>query len=158
MAILVDLGRVAMAEAIKVLPLFMAWGNGDVGWDTVPQVENISDISLVAEVGRRSASFVEFCTPDPAGSIVVHSGIYAPSVTPTNSLHIVFNFDFSDGLNETIREVGVFIGTTIKPGTPGNYFLPADILDAGSLMLSEHVQAFARSNSVRQTFEFVVNF
>ena len=75
-------------------------------------------------------------------------------------LYFRFNFDYGDSPTEVIREVAVFANTTLQPGLPAGqqYFLPADIDTSGYMMVLERFPKFTRSNSVRQQFEFVVEW
>lgn len=160
MAILTNSGRIAMAQAVKSQPIHLAWGSGDASWDTVAQPENIADTALLNEVGRRKAAYIAFCTPDEAGEIIVPTGRFSETATPTKHLYMRFAFDFTDAPAATIRELGVFVGTQVKGTLPAGqmYFVPSDVTDTGMLLLLEHVQKFERSASVRQTFEFVCTF
>lgn len=170
MAILTTTGRAAIASAVKAQPLHLAWGAGDPAWDSSPVVEPVGSSGLVAEVGRRGGALVSFVMPDPAGDIETSPQTdTAPAVrwsisgTPTPHLHIRFNFSSADGPTEVIREVGVFVGTVIKPAvmqsTPGKlYFLPTDIQTAGMLLLLQRGPKIIRSNATRQSFEFVQTF
>lgn len=121
---------------------------------------SVNATSLVAEVGRRALTAVQFCTPDPAGSIVAPSGRYNPSLTPTNNLHFRFVFDFADAANETIREVGVVIDDVMIDGLPVGqmYFQPNEVDQPGILLLVENLAPIVRSPATRETFEFVHTF
>lgn len=143
-----------------VRPIHLGWGSGDPAWDTTPVPESISDSALVNEVGRRRVSVVRFCEPDANGEIVVPTGRFKESETPTKHLYMRFNFDFFDAPTASIREVAVFIGTETDPELPPGqmYFEPADIVDTGTLLVIERTDKFDRSASVRQSFEFVVTF
>lgn len=158
MAILTTSGRAAMAQAIAALPIHLAWGSGDAAWDSAPVPEPVSAAGLVAEIGRRTAAQVAFALPNANGEIVVPTGRFSISQTPTNHLYTRFSFDFTDAPNSVIRELGVFVGTAMKSGQPAGkmYFVPADYQSAGTLLALERVAKFQRSPSVRQTFEFVL--
>jgi hypothetical protein len=158
MTILTNSGRAAIAEIIRAAPVHMAWGSGDAAWDVTAVPESLSALALVAEVGRRAAAQVLYCTPDSNGDIVVPNGTFAISGEPTRYLYCKFLFDYVDGAGATIRELGVFLNTTIKPTVPGTktYFSPADILSPGKLLLLERIAKLQRSDTVRQQFEYVV--
>lgn len=160
MAILTNSGRIAMAMSVKAQPLHLAWGSGNAAWDTTPVAESITATALLAEIGRRKATYVNYCTPDEAGAIIVPTGHFTESATPTKHLYMRFAFDFTDAPTSTIRELAVFVGTDTDPDLPVGqmYFNPADVVDPGTLLVIEHIQKFERSASVRQTFEFVVTF
>lgn len=160
MAILTNSGRVAMAMSVKAQPIHLAWGSGDAAWDTTPVPESIDSTALLAEIGRRKATYVAYCEQDVAGEIIVPTGRFAESATPTKHLYMRFAFDFTDAPTSTIRELAVMVGTLTNPALPAGqmYFEPADVTDAGTLLVIEHIPKFDRSASVRQTFEFVVTF
>jgi hypothetical protein len=160
MAILTNSGRVAMAQSVKAQAIHLAWGSGASAWDTVPVPESIEATALLAEVGRRKATYVAYCSPDAAGSIIVPTGRFTETATPTKHLYMRFAFDFTDAPTATIRELAVMVGSTVSPGLPAGqmYFEPAQVVAPGILLVIEHIQKFVRSASVRQTFEFVVTF
>ena len=160
MAILTNSGRVAMAQSVKAQPIHMAWGSGDPTWDTTPVPESISASALLSEVGRRKATYVAYCEPDAAGEIIVPTGRFKETATPTKHLYMRFGFDFTDAPTSTIRELAVFVGTLTNPSLPAGqmYFTPAQVTDPGLLLVIEHIPKFDRSAAVRQTFEFVVTF
>lgn len=160
MAILTNSGRIAMAISVKAQPIHLGWGSGSAAWDTTPEPESIDAAALLAEVGRRKATYVNYCAPDEAGEIIVPTGRFTESLTPSKHLYMRFGFDFTDAPNAVIRELAVFVGTqTDSELPPGQmYFEPANVTDPGTLLVIEHIQKFERSASVRQTFEFVVTF
>lgn len=160
MAILTNSGRVAMAESVMARPIHLAWGSGSAAWDTTPVPETVNDTALVDEVGRRLVSQARYCTPDENGEIVVPTGRFTESATPTRHIYLRFNFDFTDAPTASIREVAVFVGTQTDPDLPPGqmYFEPADVVSPGTLLVIERTTKFDRSPSVRQSFEFVVAF
>lgn len=160
MAVLQDDGRAALAEAVKARPIHLAWGSGLAAWDTeaVPAPNDAS--ALVSEIGRRVATEVRFVVPDEDGEVSVVGGRYAFSATPTKWLLVRFVFDFNDAPASLLREVGIFLGTVVKPELPvgQRYFAPADIVDPGKLYALERFDKTTRSPSIRQTFEYVLPF
>lgn len=160
MAILTTSGRSAIATAIKNSELFIAWGTGDIAWDDETPREPRTAIALTHEIGRRRVTAAEYCTPDEAGNIVMLGARFAPSTTPTPNLHLRCEFDFNDGLGETIRELGVFIGTQIKSSLPAGqtYFTPTDMTDSGILLAVDYITAIQRGVGARVSFDFVITF
>lgn len=158
MAILTTSGRTALAIAVANESIHLAWGAGDPDWDTTPEAESIAATALVSEVGRRVATQVTYCTPDAEGEIIVPNGRFTVSGTPTNNLFLRFNFDFTDAPLASIREIGIFMGTTLVGGLPPGqtYFLPADLATPGILLALERIPKIIRSAAVRQAFEFVL--
>lgn len=159
MPILTKSGRVVIAESIALRAIHCAWGTGDGTW-TVPPSEDSNATNLMAEVGRREASEVAFVVPDVAGDIVLPSGKYSRSVTPTNHLLVVTNFEFTDAQSSVIREMGIFVGSTMIGGLPGGqkYFVPAEVATPGRLLHIENFAPIFRSPAIRENFEVVITF
>lgn len=160
MAILTNSGRISVAESIALRPIHLAWGSGSEEWDSSPEPESIDDVALTNEIGRRKASVVRYCEPDPAGEIIVPTGRFTESIEPTKYLFLRFNFDYFDAPSATIREFAVFVGTKTDPSLPAGqmYFEPADVVEAGTLLVTERVKKIDRDASVRPSFEFVIEF
>lgn len=161
MATLVTSGRAGLAASVAAQDIFLGFGAGDATWDdngTPP--EDITSTALQAAIGYRKAAQVDFATADPAGSIVLPTGRYNISPTQTNHLYLRFALDFEDASTATIRQTGIFLGTTPNPGLPVGqmFFLPAEIANPGTLYLLEHVTAINRTPATRETFEFVLTF
>lgn len=151
-------GRKFMAYSLQQLAssVYVAWGNGSAGWDTTPVAATVSDTGLVAEHGRRKAAQVAFATVNAGGTIILDSGTYSLSVSPTNLLYVLGQFTLTDAVGEIIREVGVFGGTVLNGGVSDtSYVLPAQ-RTAGYLMAVNRFTKFTRTNTARQNFEFVI--
>lgn len=160
MAILTESGKAAYQAAMQPQTFHLAWGTGSESWDEGPASEELDATELVAEIGRRQAVEAQFVVQSEGGSIELSSGKYEISETPTRLLMLHFHFDFGDANGETIREVGVFIGTVPEEGVdPGAMYLtPDQVADPGTLLLLEHqTPAILRSSSVRERFRFVVS-
>lgn len=160
MAILPKSGRAAIAKAVKAQPLHLAWGLADGAW-TNPPAESTLAGALMNEIGRRTALEVAFVKPDDQGEIVVDgAGRFTRSVEETNQLYMVFKFDFQDAPTAVIREIGVFLGTHVKPDLPAGqqYFTADDITDHGTLLQLENKAPIYRSASTRETFEILITF
>ncbi len=160
MAILVNSGRAAAAAAIRSQSIHMAWGSGDADWDSNPVDEDSEATALVNEIGRRRATQVSYCMPDDQGELVVPTGRFTSSLTPTKYLYMRFSFDFTDASASTIREVAVFSGTTPGSEVPAgqDYLVPAEVQDPGLMLALEHIDPLVRSAAIRQQFEFVIQF
>lgn len=160
MAILATIGRAAIATAIKNNALHLAWGTGNPVWDTSLPPEQRTALNLTTEIGRRVITLAEYCTPVADGSIVTLGGRFNPSATPTSNLHLQAAFDFDDGLGETIRELGVFIGTEVASNLPAGqtYFTPADIVNNGTLLTIDHITGIERGVGSRISFDVVITF
>lgn len=158
MALITESGRIAIARAIQNEPVYLAWGSGDPAWDGAPVPEDSDATGLVAEVGRRRASVVSYCTPHAEGDIVVAGGVrYLQSVTPTKYLLFRFAFDFGDGGDAGIRELGVFLGTVPRADLPPGqqYFTPDQIADPGVLLMLEHIALRNLDANSRENYETV---
>lgn len=160
MAIITESGRIAVAASVKSQQIHMAWGTGDPLWDSSPEPEDVGATALLNEIGRRRVTQTLFCTPSPTGELIVPSGRFSVSEVPTKYIYLRFSFDFDDAPSETIRELGVFVGTQLKPGVPEDkeYVEPSEIESPGQLLVIEHILAMPRSDEVRQQFEFVIQF
>ena len=79
---------------------------------------------------------------------------------PTNYLYLNFNFKYTQGVGEKIRELAVFLGTREKPTVPAGttYLLPDQVSEAGRMLVVERIDSFTRSDSTRQNFAFVIQF
>jgi len=159
MAILTKSGRVVIAESIATRPIHLAWGLGDGVWLEAPS-EDAEAVALIDEIGRRTATNVQYVVPDVAGEIVLPSGNFTLSATPTNHLLISVQFEFSDAPSAVIREIGAFVGTVPVEGLPGGqvYFLPAEIADTGRLLHVENLEPIYRSPAIRESFQIVITF
>lgn len=155
--ILTQDGRIAVARALANEQFFMAWGEGDPAWDTTPVQASNSESSLVAEVGRRKATFVGYCEPDAGGSIVTPEQVFMESETPTKYLFLRFIFGFDEATEFTIREIGIFLYSQVDPALPPGqeYFTPDQVTEPGALLLVERLSAVPRSPSIRTRFEQV---
>lgn len=160
MAILPKSGRAAIAKALKDVPAFLAWGTGDGAWgSTGIPAENPDATSLLAEIGRRKATSVDYAVPDTNGTIeIAGAGKFSVSTTPTRYLVYTFRFDFADAPTATLREIGLFINCTTDPALPVGqmYFTPAQVLQAGDLLQLENIAPIIRSAGSRETFQLLI--
>lgn len=160
-AILTNSGRIALAEEVYNAPMVhLAWGSGDVSWGASPPSVDPGITALLAEVARRKVTEKAYVVPDAGGSIILPSGNWTISGTPTRYLYLRFHFDFGDAVGESIREQAVFIGTTLAGGVDPatNYLLPAQVATPGRLFLADRTAPIVRQNTVREQFEYVVTF
>jgi len=159
MAILTKAGRVAIAESLSLRNLHLAWGTGDGAW-IVPPSEDVDATHLMAEVGRRLATEIAYVTPSPSGEIVLPTGNFTRSTTPTNNLYVRTAFDFPDAYSSVIREIGVFVGTQVVTGLPvgQDYFTPGQVTSQGRLLHLENLGPIFRSPAIRESFEVVITF
>lgn len=159
MPILTTSGRVVIAESIAARNIHLAWGSGNGSWNTPPS-EPVGATALLNEIGRRVATEVGYATPDATGDILLPTGNFKRSATPTNHLLVVTQFDFADAPSGQIRELGVFVGTQTIAGLPPgqSYFTPAQISNPGRLLHLEYIAPIFRSPAIRENFEIVISF
>lgn len=160
MPILTRNGRVAIAEALSQQPLHLAWGTGDGSWATTVPPENVEAVALLNEVGRRTVTTVGFVVEDEDGLIVLPTGSFTLSATPTNNLYLRTQFEFADAQASEIREIALFAGSQMVAGLPvgQQYFMPSEVSDPGLLVHIENFQPIYRSPAIREAFEIVISF
>ncbi|EAO1133527.1 hypothetical protein EX011_21420 [Salmonella enterica] len=158
MAILVESGRAAVAASIKAQPIHLAWGSGQVGWDAAKPAEQTGTKALDNELGRRIVSYSSFVEPNSSGQVIVSQGRFAETTTATKYLYLRFQFDFADAQQATIRELGIFVGTTPNAGVTGLDYMDKGQYSGGQLLVLEYIDKLVRSSSIRQQFEFVIQF
>jgi hypothetical protein len=159
-AVLTTSGRIAIATAIKARTAHLAWGSGDAAWGNTPPEPPANATALLAEVGRRKATQVDYCAPDSGGAISVPEGKFSVSATPTNNLYFRFHFEFEEAVGSTIREQAIFLDTVAADGVPAGqfYLTPAQVAQPGTLLVIERRAPIVRQITTRQLFEFVVTF
>jgi hypothetical protein len=160
MAVLQNTGRIALARAIAQQPIHLAWGRGAPAWDAAPEPEPTTATALVDEIGRRAVTQVGYVLPAAGGEIEMVSGRYTLAAAPTQWVYVRFTFDFADAEGETVRELGLFIGSQPLAELPAGlrYLTPAQLADAGELYALERLPKFTRNGAVRQVFEYVLPF
>lgn len=156
--ILTTSGRIGLAASVKDRVAHLAWGTGDPAWGNTPPPPAVSATALVAEIGRRQATSVDYCQPTPGGPIVLPDGEFAISATPTNHLHFRFFFDFEEGLGSVIRERAIFLDTVKAQEVPSGkfYLTPNEVADPGRLLTIARTAPIVREITTRQLFEIVV--
>jgi len=153
-------GRTAIATAIKTRTAHLAWGTGNPAWGAEPPTPPVDTTALLAEVGRRQATLVEYCTPDLNGVISVTEGRFAVTTTPTPHLYFKFHFDFEDAVGQTIREAAIFLDTVLVTGVPpGQFYLtPSQVGNPGTLLIADRRAPIVREITIRPLLEYVVTF
>lgn len=132
--------------------------NINISYTTATASESLSSTGLLDEIGRRVIDEVSFCQADPDGFVVTPTGRFSKTDTPTNQLYFHCTFDFEDASDQTIRELGLFIGTEISDTCPPGqrYFLPSDLKDPGILLVLENTVPLIRTAATREAFSFVI--
>jgi hypothetical protein len=164
MAILTQIGRAAMAQAVKGQTMHVAWGTGQrdaaLDYQEMLPLEDPLQTALINEVGRRIVDEVVYCLPDDQGELETNNGRFTMSETPTKNLFVKVRYDFWDGVGNTIREMGLFVNTETDGELPPGqkYFLPTQVTDPGILLLLEHKIPTIRTPATRESFAFVLTF
>lgn len=159
MTILVQSGRIAIAQSLAAQPLHLAWGIGNGSWTTPPS-ESASATALISELGRRQIVDVGYVVPDVDGLIVLAAGSFTVSTDPTKYLYLKADFDFADASSSVIREIGLFVGSTMVGGLPGGqrYFVPSEVATQGRMVSLQNLVPIYRSPAIRENFEIVIEF
>ena len=142
MAILTFSGRAAINQFLQSCPLFLAIGRGNPNWGSVPDPPDYEANKLIDEVGRKKLTQAFFVNEDDNGDIQMPGGRnYSLSETPTRHLFVRFLFNYGEGVNALIREVGIFINTKIKAGLPATqtFFTPEQLDNPGTLLMLENI-------------------
>ena len=142
MAILTFSGRAAINQFLQSCPLFLAIGRGDPNWGSVPDPPDYEANKLIDEVGRKKLTQAFFVNEDDNGDIQMPGGRnYSQSETPTRHLFVRFLFNYGEGVNALIREVGIFINTKVKAGLPATqtFFTPEQLDNPGTLLMLENI-------------------
>lgn len=160
-ALLTQSGQAWLASLVVGFDAHLAWGSGDPTWSTNPDLipaPPLDATSLVAEIGRRQATTVAYCTPDEDGPIETPDGNYTTSGSPTPWLYFRFSFETNEAVGSTIREWAIFLGTTKMPGVAAGkfYLTPAEVDDPGNLLVIERGAPIVRAVTTRQFFDLVV--
>lgn len=157
-AILTRSGRIGLAASVKDRTAHLAWGTGDPNWGNTPPAPSVDATALVAEIGRRQATSVDYCQPTNGGPIVLPEGQFAISASPTNHLYFRFFFEFEEGLGAVIREQAIFLDTVKAQGVPSGqfYLAPNEVADPGRLLVIQRPAPIVREITTRQLFEIVV--
>ncbi len=171
LATLTNAGRAAFALSLSQQPLHIALAQGLPEWEDTeaPLPDTVTMTALTNEMGRRVPNIVGFVVPDEEGGIVISEGLdaggsvvttrYRMVSEPTPYLYMQVAYDLTDAPSGTIRQMGIFVGSTVREGLPPGqrFFTPDEIDDPGLLLAVEILQpAIPRNPQVRQAVEFVL--
>lgn len=154
-------GRIALAESLAARTMHLAFGRGDPAWANEPPAEPVGAVTLLDEICRRLPTEAAWVTPNAAGDIELPDGSrWSRSVVATRYWFARFYFDFTDAAEETLREIGLFIGGTTDPALPPGQrlFVPDEVSTNGRLYLLERIAPLIRDPGVREDFAFVLTF
>lgn len=165
-------GRAVLAQTLLNTTMFLAIGEGDPAWDSLPppstpeeqdllDAEMASQETLVSALGVTRTREKFFVTPDENGTILMADGAkYSKSVERTRHLYIRFQLDLDDATGTTIREAGILVWTNIKDSVPeGQMYVPgAQLNDYGLMMQSDRFPPIVRDGSVGASFSYVMTF
>ncbi len=162
MSIITYAGRSAIAEAILKQPIHLAIGDGGGDWGESPPQLDYDATALMREIGRKALHRGFFVYPDVDGEFVLPGDRkFTASLTPTRHLYLQFLFDYNEGIEAYVREIGIFIGTTVKPGLPGTqtFFTPDDIEKPGTLLFLNYPKDPEKYNPTKRGgYEQVLSF
>lgn len=170
MAVFTQGGRIALAQAVLNMSLFLGVGEGNLAWDdiprpTTPEEQAAQDAAwsvladLEAKVGLTRTRDKYFVEPNPDGDIVMADGAkYSMAVEPTAFVYIRFQLDLNDAVGTTLRETGVFLDPQIDPSVPaGQMFIPSgDVLAFGRMLQVDRFAPIVRDGSIGQTFTYIL--
>lgn len=170
MAVFTQGGRIALAQALLDMTLFLAVGEGDPAWDdvprpTTPEEQAVQDAAwavltdLEAKVGLTRTRDKYFVEPDPDGNIVMADGAkYKQSADPTGFVYVRFQLDLDDATGTALREAGIFLSPQIDPSVPaGQMYIPAaDVLEFGRMLQVDRFSPIIRDGSIGQTFTYIL--
>lgn len=152
-------GRETSAALMLGENFFLGVGEGDPAWDGAPVAPLTSDRALVAPVGVTRLRDIQFVTPDANGSISMADGAkFSVSANPTKFVYMYFLLGLSDADGFTLREDGIFHGTTLDGAVPGGdmYIPDASVTDYGTLMQVDRFNSIVRDGTLEQKFSFVI--
>jgi hypothetical protein len=154
-------GRAAIAKAILAMPIHLAIGAGESGWGLEPPKPDYELTALADERGRKALYRGLYVIPDDNGEIILpNEKRYTVSLPPTRNLYLQFIFDYNEGMGFNVRELGIFVGATMKNPQQGQtFFLPEEIEDPGTLLYINYPQDPDRYNPQKKGgYETVIVF
>ncbi|OKP66774.1 hypothetical protein BTE77_31360 [Ensifer adhaerens] len=152
-------GRLLVASLLKSQTFFLAVGEGNPSWDTIPVEPAAADTGLVALKGFTRMREIAFVMPNEAGTISMADGArFAVSAEPTRYLYLQFKLDLADANGTTLRESGICHGTQLREGfPPGQMYIPeADTLAHGQMIHADRYNSIIRDGTLEQSFSFVL--
>lgn len=146
-----------LALGIEIAPVINT--TSEDPWTNVPPAAKVSHTKLYNEVGRRRAITKKYVKPDPNGDIDTPKGRWSESSIPTRYVYIQVGYALTDASDQTLYQLGAFIGTVGSAGNENaNYLLPNQIADAGTLFALSNVSPIYRNSSTREIRELVITF
>ena len=172
MGLITESGRAAMARAIKEQTMFLVLGRGESSWDSDMPADDGKATELVSEIGRKALTRSIYVTPNVEGDIEVPTSItedgnggygvttvkYSQSASPTRYIYVEFRLDFTDAVNQTIRELGLYVGSVLKDDLPSGqtWFTADNFDDEGLLFEIENRVPYIRTVNQRPVFSWVI--
>ncbi len=156
-----DIGRVVVATAVRAQAMYLGVGSGLAAWDAAPTAPAAADVGLVTPIAIVRPSQYAYVTQDnAAGTIAMPDGSkWAMSATPTRFLFLSAMLGFTDGPTETLREAGLFLGSTFAADvTAGQTYIPwAKVTNAGSMLAVQRFAPIQRAGT-QETFNRIISF
>jgi hypothetical protein len=139
----------------------LAWGTVPVGdaWTDDPPAEDLTETTLIEEVGRIKSQVNEYDTPEAAGVIEVDGINWSISTEPTKYIYLKFQFDQTHNSSDFIHQLGLFTDTIVQAGDEDlEYVQPTSITDIGKMILLENQPVLIRNSATKEAYEFVITF
>lgn len=132
----------------------------DDAWTDTPPAANPKHTKLYNEVGRRKAVTKRYVVPNANGDIDTGDGNrYSYSDTPTRWVYLQVAYALTDAADQTIYQLGVFVGTVPVAGQENNnYLLPNQVQDPGTLFSLSNISPIYRNAATREIREIVITF
>lgn len=160
-AILTRAARILFAKHLKEGTLHIAFCTGSSSWDSLTPtpypVYTVNQTTVTAEFVRKIVLNKQFVTPDAEGEVIVESGRFAFTSTPTEHLYCKATLEPSEYSTSIIREFGLFYGATVQTGLPSGQllFTPGQVTSVGTLCMVKRIAKRQRTATTRQLCEFV---
>lgn len=153
--------RIAIATSIKNKDLFLAVAAGDEEWGPNPPFPSINAIATTtAALAFKRITHKVYCAPDPVeGTIVTPSGAkFKPVFEPTEHLYLKCVLEADEVPQLTYRELAIFMDSVMDSQLPPgqNLFMPADVVDAGTLVALQRRDVIIRQPEIREIYHTVI--
>jgi hypothetical protein len=148
-----------IANQVMTNDVYLAWGNST--GITNPWTNQPPDISpditeLNNEVCRRLVVEKNYIERNNYGEIDVDGIKFSLSNVPTKTILLKCRNLSSDVPDEVISQIGVYVGTKVKPEVVAPYFLtPDQITDKGFLLVSANISPIVRNEATAENRDII---